>query len=41
MARLDRLIAESTEESDKAKATLALSHLYKLLQSRDPIGGRV
>jgi len=41
VARLDRLIAESTEESDRAKATLALSHLYKLLQSRDPIGGRV
>jgi DNA repair exonuclease SbcCD nuclease subunit len=41
VARLDRLIAESTEESDRAKATRALSHLYKLLQDRDPIGGRV
>jgi DNA repair exonuclease SbcCD nuclease subunit len=41
VARLDRLIAESTEESDRAKATRALAHLYKLLQSRDPIGGRV
>ena len=41
VVRLDRLIAESTEESDRAKATRALAHLYKLLQSRDPIGGRV
>jgi DNA repair exonuclease SbcCD nuclease subunit len=41
VARLDRLIAESTEESGRAKATRALAHLYKLLQSRDPIGGRV
>jgi DNA repair exonuclease SbcCD nuclease subunit len=41
VARLDRLIAESTEESERSKATLALAHLYKLLQSRDPIGGRI
>jgi DNA repair exonuclease SbcCD nuclease subunit len=41
VARLDRLIAESAEESDRTKATRALAHLYKLLQSRDPIGGRV
>ena len=40
VARLDRLIAESTEESERAKATRALAHLYKLLQSRDAIGGR-
>jgi DNA repair exonuclease SbcCD nuclease subunit len=39
VARLDRLIAESTEESERAKATRALAHLYKLLQDRDPIGG--
>jgi DNA repair exonuclease SbcCD nuclease subunit len=41
VARLDRLIAESTEESDRAKAARALAHLYKLLQDRDPLGGRV
>jgi intergrase/recombinase len=40
VARLDRLIAESTEESGRAKATRALAHLYKLLQDLDPIGGR-
>jgi DNA repair exonuclease SbcCD nuclease subunit len=41
VARLDRLIAESAEEVERSKATRALAHLYKLLQSRDPIGGRV
>jgi hypothetical protein len=35
VARLDRLIAESTDESEKSRATRALAHLYKLLQSHD------
>jgi hypothetical protein len=35
VARLDRLVAESTEESEKSKATRALAHLYKLLQRQD------
>jgi DNA repair exonuclease SbcCD nuclease subunit len=39
VARLDRLIAESTEEFEKSKATRALAHLYKLLQTRDAAGG--
>jgi hypothetical protein len=37
--RLDRLIADATDESDKAKATRALAHLYKLLQSQHATGG--
>jgi hypothetical protein len=40
VARLDRLIADALDESDKSKATRALAHLYKLLQSSDVIGGR-
>jgi hypothetical protein len=38
--RLDRLVAEATDESGKSKATRALAHLYKLLQSHDAAGGR-
>lgn len=40
IARLDRLVADSTEEAEKAKATRALAHLYKLLQSQDAVVGR-
>jgi DNA repair exonuclease SbcCD nuclease subunit len=40
VARLDRIIEESTEEFEKSKATRALAHLYKLLQSRDAAGGQ-
>ena len=40
VARLDRLIAEATDESEKSRATRALAHLYKLLQSHDATGGR-
>ena len=35
VARLDRLIADATDESEKSRATRALAHLYKLLQSHD------
>jgi len=40
VVRLDRLIAEAIDESEKAKATRALAHLYKLLQSHEAIGRR-
>jgi hypothetical protein len=40
VARLDRLIADATDESEKSRATRALAHLYKLLQSHDVTGGR-
>jgi DNA repair exonuclease SbcCD nuclease subunit len=40
VARLDRLVAESFDESEKSRATRALAHLYKLLQSQDAIAGR-
>ena len=40
VARLDMLIAEATDESEKIKATRALAHLYKLLQSHDAIPER-
>ena len=39
VARLDQLIAGATEDWERARATRALAHLYKLLQSRDAIGG--
>jgi hypothetical protein len=39
VARLDRLVAEAIDESEKSRATKALAHLYKLLQSQDAIGG--
>jgi len=35
VARLDRLIVDATDECEKEKATRALAHLYKLLQSHD------
>ena len=40
VARLDRLVAEAMDESEKSRATRALAHLYKLLQSHDATGGR-
>jgi hypothetical protein len=36
--RLDRLIACAADEAEKSKATRALSHLYKLLQSHHASG---
>jgi len=39
VTRLDGLVADATEEWERARATRALAHLYKLLQSRDSIGG--
>ena len=35
VARLDRIIGDSVDEAEKARATRALAHLYKLLQSHD------
>ena len=40
VARLDRLVAEAIDESEESRATRALSHLYKLLQTHETIGGR-
>jgi hypothetical protein len=40
VARLNRLIADAMDESERSRATRALAHLYKLLQSQDAIGGR-
>jgi hypothetical protein len=37
--RLDHLIANAIDESEKSKATRALAHLYKLLQSQHAPGG--
>ncbi|HEV7509576.1 MAG TPA: DNA repair exonuclease [Thermoanaerobaculia bacterium] len=39
VARLDRIVAEATDEVDKAKATRALTHLYKLLERQDELTG--
>jgi DNA repair exonuclease SbcCD nuclease subunit len=40
VARLDRIIANAADEAEKARATRALAHLFKLLQSHEAIGGR-
>jgi len=40
VARLDRRIVYATDEAEKSKATRALAHLYKLLQSHDMTGRR-
>jgi DNA repair exonuclease SbcCD nuclease subunit len=39
VARLDRIIAEASDESEKSKATRALAHLYKLLQTHHATAG--
>ena len=41
IARLDRLIADAGDEAEKSRATRALAHLYKLLQSQEALVGRV
>jgi hypothetical protein len=40
IARLDRLIADPKDEFEKSRATRALSHLYKMLQSHEATGER-
>jgi DNA repair exonuclease SbcCD nuclease subunit len=40
VARLDQLIATADDEADRLKATRALSHLYKLLQSHEAAAAR-
>jgi DNA repair exonuclease SbcCD nuclease subunit len=40
IARLDRLIADASDEAEKSRATRALAHLYKLLQSQEALAGR-
>jgi phosphate uptake regulator len=39
VARLGRIVAEAVDEADKAKATRALTHLYKLLERQDELTG--
>jgi DNA repair exonuclease SbcCD nuclease subunit len=39
IARLDRLIAAANDETERARATRALAHLYKLLQSQEAVVG--
>jgi DNA repair exonuclease SbcCD nuclease subunit len=39
VARLDRIIAEASDESQTSMATRALAHLYKLLQTHHAIAG--
>jgi len=41
VARLDRIIAETADDTEREKANRALSHLYKLLQQRDALTGAV
>ena len=41
VARLDRIIAESVDERELAKANRALAHLYKLLRQQDGAIGAV
>jgi len=41
VARLDRIIAESVNETEREKANRALAHLYKLLQQQDGSIGEV
>ena len=40
IARLDQLIAEASDETEKSRAARALAHLYKLLQSQEALAGR-
>ena len=40
VARLDRLIADALDESERSKAARALAHLYKLLQTHETTGVR-
>jgi hypothetical protein len=40
IARLDRMIEESDDESEKLRATRALGHLFKLLQSSEAFSGK-
>ena len=40
IARLDHMIEEASDEAEKSRATRALAHLYKLLQSQETSAGR-
>ena len=40
IARLDRLIEEADDDGEKLRATRALGHLYKLLQSSEALSGK-
>jgi DNA repair exonuclease SbcCD nuclease subunit len=40
IARLDHMIENASDEAEKSRATRALAHLYKLLQSQEVPAGR-
>src|SRR5208282_2998466 len=40
IARLDQMIEEASDDAERARATRALAHLYKLLQSQETLAGR-
>jgi DNA repair exonuclease SbcCD nuclease subunit len=40
IARLDRIIEEADDDYEKLRATRALGHLYRLLQSSDVLSGK-
>jgi hypothetical protein len=40
IARLDHMIEDASDEAEKSRATRALAHLYKLLQSQEVPAGR-
>jgi hypothetical protein len=40
IARLDAMIAASADDFEKARATRALAHLYKLLQAKQQAGAQ-
>lgn len=40
IARLDRMIQESDDDGEKLRATRALGHLFKLLQSSEAFSGQ-
>jgi len=40
VARLERIVADAIDESEKMRAARALAHLFKLLQSHNATAGR-
>jgi hypothetical protein len=40
VARLERIVGDAMDESEKSRATRALAHLFKLLQSHNATAGR-
>jgi hypothetical protein len=40
VSRLKRIVADAVDEFEKSRATKALAHLFKLLQSHNQTAGR-